>query len=263
MSKYTTEVRYICESLSGLRKSAGANGVDTVLDGSWNKIFTTNVPFFDENYRAGLCKKILKHYYLREIGCETVGIWRLWMNTRLEEIMPYYNQLYRTELYKFDPIGDVEESRSYSKSDKHNINRVGSDSNHTSGSVNNDNEGDSTTSSSGTNGNKKLYSDTPQGGLTGIESMTYLTNATFDNGENSDTGSNNYHDTGSSNYSSDNSGKNDLSEIGDNSTDYVENIVRRRGGDMYSDMVIKFRNTLLNIDMQVVKEFKDLFMLIW
>ena len=80
MSKYTTEVRFICESKSGLSESKGFGSVDEVLNGSWDKIFTSKVSFFDEEYRGVLCKKILKHYYLREIGCETVGIWLLWMN---------------------------------------------------------------------------------------------------------------------------------------------------------------------------------------
>ena len=77
MSKYTTEVRYICETDSGLDESVGFNSVDDVISKSWDKIFTSKVPFFDEDYRKVLCCKILKHYYLREKGCETVGIWKL------------------------------------------------------------------------------------------------------------------------------------------------------------------------------------------
>ena len=92
LSKYTTEVRYICETDSGLDESVGFNSVDEVISKSWNKIFTSKVPFFDEDYRKILCCKILKHYYLREICSETVGLWKLWVNTKLEEIMPYYNQ---------------------------------------------------------------------------------------------------------------------------------------------------------------------------
>ena len=48
MSKYTTEVRFICESKSGLTESKGCDKVDEVLENSWNKIFTTNCAFFDE-----------------------------------------------------------------------------------------------------------------------------------------------------------------------------------------------------------------------
>jgi hypothetical protein len=108
MSKYTTEVRFICENKSGLEISGGSADVDSIIANSWNKIFTSKAPFFDEEYRSILCQKILKHYYLREICCETVGIWTLWMNTRLEEIMPYYNQLYESAKIEFNPMHNVD-----------------------------------------------------------------------------------------------------------------------------------------------------------
>ena len=117
MSKYTTEVRYICETDSGLDESVGFNSVDDVISKSWDKIFTTKVPFFDEDYRKILCCKILKHYYLREICSETVGIWKLWINTKLEEIMPYYNQLYESAKLKFDPFHDVDLTRKHNRTE--------------------------------------------------------------------------------------------------------------------------------------------------
>ena len=45
MAKYTTEVRTICESKAGLEESKGGNDVDTILNNSWDKIFTTNCTF--------------------------------------------------------------------------------------------------------------------------------------------------------------------------------------------------------------------------
>ena len=97
MSKYTTELRFICESKAGLSDSVGFNQIDDVISKSWNKIFD-NFPIFDESYRSVLCSKILKHYYTREISAETVGLWQLWLNTRMGEIMPYYNKLYESAL---------------------------------------------------------------------------------------------------------------------------------------------------------------------
>ena len=114
MSKYTTEVRFICETKAGLDESKGAGNVDNILTNSWDKIFTTNCTFFDNNYRSVLCKKILKHYYLREIAAETVGVWLLWMNTKLEEIMPYYNQLYESALIEYDPLKDINYQKQHS-----------------------------------------------------------------------------------------------------------------------------------------------------
>ena len=64
MSKYTTELRFICESKAGLSNSVSFNQIDDVISNYWNKIFD-NFPIFDESYRSVLCSKILKHYYTR------------------------------------------------------------------------------------------------------------------------------------------------------------------------------------------------------
>lgn len=247
MSKYTTEVRFICESKSGLSESKGFGSVDEVLNGSWDKIFTSKVSFFDEEYRGVLCKKILKHYYLREIGCETVGIWLLWMNTKLEEIMPYYNKLYESELIKFNPMYDVDWNRKGNKTG----NESGSGSRSTSGN----NSGTNTQSGTSSNTRKDLYSDTPQGSLTSIESETYLTNArkVSDSGETGVNGST----SGSYEDSESSSNKVDTTE------DYVESVTGKQGTASYSKMLNEFRETFLNIDMQVIEEFAEMFMELW
>ena len=247
MSKYTTEVRFICESKSGLSESKGFGSVDEVLNGSWDKIFTSKVSFFDEEYRGVLCKKILKHYYLREIGCETVGIWLLWMNTKLEEIMPYYNKLYESELIKFNPMYDVDWNRKGNKTG----NESGSGSRSTSGN----NSGTNTQSGTSSNTRKDLYSDTPQGALTGIESETYLTNArkVSDSGETGVNGST----SGSYEDSESSSNKVDTTE------NYVESVSGKQGTGSYSKMLNEFRETFLNIDMQVIEEFAEMFMELW
>lgn len=247
MSKYTTEVRFICESKSGLSESKGFGSVDEVLNSSWDKIFTSKVSFFDEEYRGVLCKKILKHYYLREIGCETVGIWLLWMNTKLEEIMPYYNKLYESELIKFNPMYDVDWNRKGNKTG----NESGSGSRSTSGN----NSGTNTQSGTSSNTRKDLYSDTPQGALTGVESETYLTNArkVSDSGETGVNGST----SGSYEDSESSSNKVDTTE------NYVESVSGKQGTGSYSKMLNEFRETFLNIDMQVIEEFAEMFMGLW
>ena len=108
MSKYTTEVRFICETYAGLSESVGLTKVKEVLAQSWNKVFDFDFPIFDENYRSVLCEKILRHYYAREISAETVGLWKLWLENKMNEIMPYYNKLYETEQMKYDPLTDVD-----------------------------------------------------------------------------------------------------------------------------------------------------------
>lgn len=104
MAKYTTEVRTICENYANLKKSEGYNSVQKILNDSWDKVFDFDFPIFDENYREPLCKKILKHFYTKEIGEETVGLWKLRLDDRMNEIMPYYNKLYESELISIEPL---------------------------------------------------------------------------------------------------------------------------------------------------------------
>ena len=61
MSKYTTQVRFICETCAKLTDSSGFNDIEDVLDKSWNKIFS-DFPIFDEQYRAELCKLLQSIY---------------------------------------------------------------------------------------------------------------------------------------------------------------------------------------------------------
>lgn len=235
MSKYTTQVRFICESKSDLEESKGFSDIDNVLNGAWNKIFTTKVNFFDEEYRSILCKKILKHYYMREICCETVGLWLLWVNTRLEEIMPYYNQLYESARIEFNPMHDVEVTTTHSGK---GTEKGGGTKNVTT---------NATSESSATS--KERYSDTPQGGLNGVENDTYLTSASINNEIANGTSSITENETNNKNV--------------DTTEEYTESIIGKNGGENYSTMLNKFRETFLNIDMQVVNEFEDLFFGLW
>ena len=345
MSKYTTEVRFICESKADQEESAGAASVDNILNSSWNKIFTTDCTFFDESYRAVLCKKILKHYYLREIAAETAGIWILWMNTKLEEIMPYYNQLYKSALLEFDPFNDVnytrshtgeaagtrstagsstsESTRSANATDRDNLNRSSdsaySDSANSSNNRRTVNDGtideantaegsksSSTASTASSTGNKgDRYSDTPQGTIqnTDVTGDAYLTNVrlindstsgsshddtaeselstansssvkhddttdTYSEAENK-TGTNNTSEVSTavkvstSNDTDTAMSNNQVSEATSNSDSYIETVFGKMATTPYSDLLNKFRDTFLNIDMLVIEEFNELFLQLW
>lgn len=279
MSKYTTEVRFICESKSGLENSSGADNVDEVIAGAWNKIFTSKAPFFDESYRSVLCQKILKHYYLREICCETVGIWKLWMNERLETIMPYYNQLYESELIKFEPLNDVNLTRKHDRTVDGTEERNGETSDTSNGTkevtgTNDTKEtgtGKTTTSASSDETKRDLYSDTPQGAITGLENENYLTNArkitdgvTSSGNENIDTTRNVDNDyTENETTNNTKNGTNKVTGTSNTTEDYLETLVGKQGSGTYSKMLIEFRDTFLNIDMMVIDEFKDLFFNLW
>ena len=157
MSKYTTELRYICETYAGLDESVGYNSIEEIIAKSRTKIFDFDYPIFDESYREVLETKIIRHFYTREIGFETVGLWKLKLNTKMNEIMVYYNQLYLSEQIKFNPIS-THSMVTENEYDNHNVNK---------------NSGDIKTN------NINKFSDTPQGALNDIQSNEYLTNATI------------------------------------------------------------------------------------
>lgn len=115
MSLYTTEVRYICETLANYDESQGYKRVNDIVEQAAPQIFDDDFPIFDETYRPILEAKILKHYYTREIGFETVGLWQLKLNNKMNEIMPYYNKLYNSELLEFNPLYTVNLKKNYDK----------------------------------------------------------------------------------------------------------------------------------------------------
>lgn len=120
MSKYTTEVRFICENAAGLTESEGYSSINKVIEDAIPSVFDFDFPIFDEAYRPILEKKILKHYYTREICCETVGLWKHYLDMKMNEIMPYYNQLYNSTLIEFNPMYDVDLTTDYQKVDNGN-----------------------------------------------------------------------------------------------------------------------------------------------
>lgn len=207
MSKYTTELRFICENAAGLEESKGFSDIDGIIEAARKQIFNFSYPIFDENYKQVLETKIIKHFYTREIGSETVGLWRMWLDATMNEIMPYYNKLYEDGVAIINPYLDVnmtetkEEDKQHSSSGSSKLTRDmttsdrGTDVTTEGGTVtdagtysssrdiekdgyNQSSDQDVVTHSDNTTRTHwDLYSDTPQNGLSGIENQNYLTNA--------------------------------------------------------------------------------------
>lgn len=253
MSKYTTEVRFICENSAGLSESEGADNVDSILDKCWNKVFNFDFPIFDENYRQVLCRKILKHYYTREIAHETVGRWKLALNAKLNEIMPYYNQLYKSELLEFNPFYNVDLTSSREGSGTSNRTSENTETN--SGRSQNVSSGSGTSNTDTLN----RFSDTPQNSMDtqGIADSVPLTTVTKVNEDNATT--NESTDTLTRN---DNKTGNGTENI--NNTDkYIEIVKGKQGTENYSSLLKKFRETFLNIDMMIIEDCSDCFFTLW
>lgn len=128
MSKYTSLLRYICEAESGFTADElEEKTIDEIIDAARTKIFNFAFPVYDEAFRPTLENEILFHFYMREIGAETYGLWKYYLAKTLREIMPYYNQLYRSATLEFNPFYDVDYSKDHSGNEtgaKHNTGNV-------------------------------------------------------------------------------------------------------------------------------------------
>lgn len=267
MSKYTTEVRFICEQASGLTESTG--DYKTVIERARTKIFDFDFPIYKESYRSVLETKILKHYYTREIGLETVGLWKLHLDRKLNEIMPYYNQLYESADFKFNPFHDVDVTidrdigRTHNDNTDRDLNRSGESTSNTSGTNNTNGYGTSHTET----GEWNMYSDTPQGSIARIDvaQNNYLTNATHDtidtDGNTTSNVNGSYNDDNKTNTKE--NVQEDVAQNGSSTEDYLEHIFGKRGGMTYSKMWQEYREALINIDLMIIEELSDLFFNLW
>lgn len=267
MSKYTTEVRFICETAAGLSESKGYNDVNEIIANARESIFSFDYPIFDEEYRSVLETKILKHYYTREIGLETVGLWKLKLDMKMNEIMPYYNQLYESELLTFNPLYTINYTKTHSgnKNDSRNKNRGENESvNDTlTGSVNSSSNGTNNTNTITSNENLNVFSDTPQGALTDLEGGNYMTNAT----KATNSGSEGVMNTTSDQVATTtNDSRTKQRAVTGTETDQISttdaytDMVSGYNGKSPSKLIDDFRRTILNIDMMVINDLEPLFM---
>lgn len=238
MAIYTTEVRKICESLYVKPEGEEVATVDKVITQTAPKVFDFDFPIFDESYRLVLEKKILKHFYTREIGLETVGLWKLKLEDKMNEIMPYLNKFYAMYVKEVNPEYNYDLTRHHNGSSDRTEN------------LRSDNYNHAKSDSDGTSNGQQLYSDTPQNTLSDVQNGKYLTNATFDKGSN--------HVEGESFGDGWTTGDNKIKDI----DDYYET-VQGRSGVLLGEVWKKFKEGFFNVDKMLFDELEVLFMQLW
>lgn len=190
--------------------------------------------------RETLQQKIVDHYRFRQIGQETPGRFKHYLRTRMREIMPYYVQVYEFDA-KFRNIDDPLES--------YNLVETFQQTTQGSGRVSGTNSSENTGTTSGTADKVTKFSDTPQGSVDNLDS--YLTNATKETG--TDSGTSSAQISGTSEQSSE-----------DNGTQ--EHTLTRRGNIGVQPLggeVENIRKAFINIDMQIIEELGDLFLMVY
>lgn len=279
MSDYTMKLRDLVKML--LLPKSYISFYDIITNGA-TALFNFDFPIFDENHKLELEKKIISHYYMREIGTETPEIFVYSLYSKMNEIMPKYNALYKSqaELYDIDLLSPMNESEIIS-SDKtanttENGNTVGANS--TTQENKNNEESNSTfnetinnnTSSNTTENENTISSDLPQINFTGTD---YGTNSTSRNlsgnqtGENTTTGNNTTNNVINATQKNTTTSSSNMNV--DNSTAYGEknNITRTRkglnGSKSQSELIIEYQSAVLNIDEMIIDELATLFMCIY
>lgn len=179
-------------------------------------------PIYDESHRSELNQKIIDHFRFSEIGQETAALFTHFFKTTLQEIMPMYNELYKTAALDYPILQDTDYFEE------------------THGTTNSGTETSGT--SSGSSHSSRGHSDTPQGSFnfTDVTANSYLSDADVDDGSTS----------GSSSGTSVSNGKSDVART-----------VRGKMSNIpYAELVKQYREQIINIDRLILGDLESCFM---
>lgn len=205
-------------------------------------------PIFDEAYRSRLNDKIVAHYALREIGSETPQMFIFYLGRTMREQMDYFNQLYLSAQRKFDPFvtSDIKQSMDSTSVNESSARSTGSQSNESSSS--------STSDTTADNSSMTFNSEFPQ---TRIDDFRQYATSASQTDSNGDTHTNTKQDSTATATSQSNTDYAHSSDKGNS----VSHTFGTSGSQ--SQLLLDWRNTMLNIDLMVINSLEDLFMGVW
>lgn len=212
-------------------------------------------PIFDEAYRPHLNKLITDQYWNQEIGQETISMFRLALRRKMEQIMPLYNQQYEISRIEFDPLQTV------------NIANVAASTGHSTATTvstaegtstgHSESTGDTTNTSTSDAKSRAVAQELPQTLLSGTGD--YATNAQ-DNVSTTTAGGTGTEAATVDQNGTSNDSSNTTGDVTENGT--TTNTTTGFSGNP-AMMLMQYRQSLVNVDMMVLDELKELFMLIW
>lgn len=211
--------------------------------------------------RDELNAKILNHYMFDEIGSETVGQFLFRLKTAMNEIMPYYNQLFFSADQDYNIIYNVD----YVKTMEKNASESSQSTSNSSSESSSQSETDSSQNLNGENNSKNVNSKTPQSILNisteNIDSIPYASEATWNRDKNKSSS------TGNSDTTQQATGSATTSGSGSRSANegVTETIKGNFGVVSAQDLVQKYRDIIINIEEQIIEDPKiqNCFMLVY
>ena len=228
MARYTVQLRKIIESVGedevlkwfqdyDLTNYLSANEIKVITDrGTWSP--------------ARLAQKIVDHYYMQEIGLETVGLFKRKVKVAMQEIMEEKLPLIYSASLEYNPLTNVNYTETYS------------------GTSTNENTSSSDTTATSDSSGLTVNSDTPQGQ---INKQDILGGA--------------YASSTSANEIEDEANTKSTGEsAGQGTQDYTKHFEGNQGiSATYQKMVQQYRENIRAIDREIIEDLRDLFMIIY
>ena len=207
MSKYTLELRYMYEDENF-------------------KLFDFPYNLYDNDLKPWFEEKFFQHFMFYEIGFDTIGMFKQRLMSKLNDIYPYYKQLYETEIRTkgIDFMLNKDLKESYVRE---------------------------LTSNSNSNQESNVTSNS-------LSTAGQLTPSLIANSQKIDK----FMDTAQKDNSSSNSTSSGESN-GNSREEYTLTSQGNIGITSSAELLTKWRETLLNIDLMIFEECNDLFMQIF
>ena len=207
MSKYTLELRYMYEDKNF-------------------KLFDFPYNLYDNDLKPWFEEKFFQHFMFYEIGFDTIGMFKQRLMSKLNDIFPYYKQLYETEIRSkgIDFMLNKDLKESYVRE---------------------------LTSNSNSNQESNVTSNS-------LSTAGQLTPSLIANSQKIDK----FMDSAQKDNSSSNSTSSGESN-GNSKEEYTLTSQGNIGITSSAELLTKWRETLLNIDLMIFEECNDLFMQIF
>jgi hypothetical protein len=251
------ELREYIESWS---PDDGSMKIADMIEAGRSKLFDFDYPIFDPQYKKTFETHFIRHFYMREIGFETEGLFKFYLETWLSIHMPYWNKVFQSELIEFDPLTNT----------KVNViqHRTGNKTNKQDSSMHGTDNGTNQTTNNGTltetDFARELESNNPDTRLqltsnNGQGVIEYASNIKEDSNNNSKTSNstNNQTTNNTSDVTSSTNGTNS------DTMDFTDNRTGKIGDMTFSEMLNKYRDSFLRVEKQIFHEMQELFMLVY
>lgn len=236
-------LREICQTLTGKTLPS------EVIPAAAPLLFNFPVDFYDNEKKQEFEEKWIRHFYMREIGMETVDYFMLRLQDKFDSIMPYYNGLFKAAATEFNPLENeiISEQITYTKDNTKTT--TGNDETTTNSNT------DTTTNSNGSSNSKFAESEYPQGSLSDFENDSYLTSANKNSTTDQSETVGNSSATGSATTNIDHT-ENDKGET-------TENRKANNTKGNQSEMLASYYKAVQNITNMFYNDCEDLFMQLW